>query len=109
MNCLPLRLSFITVFLCCAYQLTAQTTSPAGKTDPDVLVFTDGEKLIGHLEKSIGNSVTFKSDMAGEITVDWSKVKELHSTQKFAVVKKDTKLEWRKQMNIPQGTIAVAD
>jgi hypothetical protein len=33
--------------------------------DPDVLIFTNGEKLIGHLKRSNGTAVTFKSDMAG--------------------------------------------
>jgi hypothetical protein len=89
--------------------LTAQTPAEVKKSEPDVLIFVDGEKLIGHLEKSIGDSVTFKSDIAGEVTVDWSKVKEVHSSQKFAVVKKETKLRWRKKMDIPQGTISVAD
>lgn len=92
-----------------ALELFAQSPATTEKTDPDVLILTDGEKLIGHLEKSAGNSVTFKSDMAGEVTVEWSKVKELHSSQTFAVVKKDTKLHWRHQMDIPQGKIAVAD
>lgn len=89
--------------------LSAQTSTPPSKPEPDVLIFNDGEKLIGHLERSIGNSVIFKSDMAGEITVDWSKIKELRSAQKFAVVKKNTKLRWRQETNdVPQGAIAVA-
>ena len=46
------------------------------KQDPDVLVFTDGEKLIGQLERATAETVTFKSDMAGEVTVEWSKIKE---------------------------------
>jgi hypothetical protein len=52
----------------------AQSASSPG---PDTLLFNDGEKLIGHLERSTDTKVTFKSDMAGEITVDWSKVQEL--------------------------------
>jgi len=89
--------------------LNAQTPAAAGKSDPDVLTFVNGEKLIGHLERSVGTSVTFKSDMAGEVTVEWSKIKELHSSQQFAVVKKDSKLHWHQPMDIAQGTISVAD
>ena len=109
MNTSSFRIFFGFVLLIGNQVLLAQTTTGNRGTDPDVLIFLDGEKLIGHLEKSIGNSVTFKSDMAGEVTVDWSKVKELHSGQKFAVVKKDTKLRWRQQVDVPQGTISVAD
>jgi hypothetical protein len=69
-------------FLLCAgvvttFNLYGQTsTSPAaGK---DVLIFTDGEKLIGHLESATSASVVFKSDMAGTVTVDWSKIQDFN-------------------------------
>src|SRR6202021_1625185 len=62
------------------------------KPDPDVLLFTDGERLTGHFVKSTGPSLTFKSDALGEITVDWSKVKELQSSVKVAVIPKGVKL-----------------
>src|ERR1700692_2696689 len=78
--------------------------------EPDVLIFTNGEKLIGHLKRSNGTSVTFKSDMAGEVKVDWSKLKELHSSQRFAVIKKD--LQIHKHLDpstIPQGVLTMAD
>lgn len=109
MNTSYFRIFFGVILLISSEILMAQTPTANKNTDPDVLVFLDGEKLIGHLEKSIGSSVTFKSDMAGEVTVDWSKVKELHSAQKFAVVKKDIKLRWRQRVDIPQGVISVAD
>lgn len=87
-----------------------QTTASSPKPGPDVLIFVDGERLIGHLERSTGGSITFKSDMAGEITVEWSKIKELHSAGKFAVVEKGMKLGWREDTSgIPQGTLSEAD
>ncbi len=91
--------------------VTAQTSSSAAKREPDVLLFTDGEKLIGTLERSDGNSVVFKSNMAGEITVDWSKIKELHSLQHFAVAKKGVTFgRGQKDVaDVPQGTVSMAD
>ena len=78
--------------------------------EPDVLIFTNGEKLIGHLKRSNGASVTFKSDMAGEVTVEWSKIKELHSSQRFAVIRKDIKIHKHLDTStIPQGAITLAD
>jgi hypothetical protein len=35
----------------------------------DVLLFADGERLTGHFVKASGSSLTFKSDVLGEITV----------------------------------------
>src|SRR5258708_3294985 len=72
--------------------LRAQSPKPDTKPEPDVLIFTDDEKLIGHLVRTTGASVTFKSDMAGEITVEWSKIRELRTRQPFAVIQKNVKL-----------------
>jgi hypothetical protein len=78
--------------------------------EPDVLIFTNGEKLIGHLKRSNGTSVTFKSDMAGEVKVEWSKIKELHSSQRFAVIKKDIQIQKHLDPStIPQGALSMAD
>src|SRR5580704_12571262 len=78
--------------------------------EPDVLIFTNGEKLIGHLKRSNGASVTFKSDMAGEVKVDWSKVKEFHSSQRFAVIRKDLKINRHLDPStIPQGVLSMTD
>src|ERR1700729_2010880 len=85
---------------------------PAGqaKPDPDVLLFLDGERLTGHFVKSSGTSLTFKSDVLGEITVDWSKVKELQSSAKVAVLPKNAKLRQRADASsIPQGTLSMQD
>jgi putative salt-induced outer membrane protein YdiY len=89
--------------------LKAQTPSPT-KATPDELILVDGERLLGQFERSNGSSVTFKSDVVGEITIDWSKIKEFHSANQFAVVPKGVKFGRHKDgRNIPQGTISVAD
>ena len=73
-------------------------------------MFANGEKLIGHFESFIGGTAKFKSDTLGEITIDLSKVQELHTSEKFAVISKNMKLgRGDKDGNIPQGTITVAD
>ena len=56
----------------------ASAQTPA-KPEPDTLILNDGEKLIGHLVRSTGSSVRFRSDVLGELTVDWSKIQELHA------------------------------
>jgi hypothetical protein len=88
--------------------LAGLLTAPA-LVAQDVLVFTDGERLVGKLLRSNGASATFKSDVIGEITVDWSKVGELRSSQTFAVVPKNVVLGRNADASkIPEGTIAVA-
>ncbi len=80
------------------------------KPEPDVLLFTSGERLTGHFVKSTGSSLTFKSDALGDVTVDWSKVKELQTTAKVAVIPKGVRLHKRADAaNIPQGTLSVQD
>lgn len=103
-----LAVSLVWVGVAMSFHLYGQTGASTSKTEPDVLIFTDGEKLIGHLESATGSSVVFKSDMAGEVTVDWSKVQELHSSQKFAAIPKDVKLRRREDAaKVPQGTLAM--
>ena len=58
------RLTWMTM-ICGAAAFGQAGASP----EPDVLIFTNGEKLIGHLKRSNGATVTFKSDMAGEVKV----------------------------------------
>jgi hypothetical protein len=80
------------------------------KADPDVLLFIDGERLTGHFVKSTGSALTFKSDALGEITVAWSKVKELQSSAKVAVIPKGVRLRKPGDAGaIAQGTLLVED
>ena len=82
----------------------------AAKPQPDVLLFTDGEKLVGHVVSGTGSSLVFHSDMAGDVTVDWSKVKELTSSGKFVIAEKGMTFRKHDDLNkVPQGTISLAD
>jgi Protein of unknown function, DUF481 len=77
---------------------------------PDEIVFTNGDKLAGKFVKATGANVTFKSDALGDITVDWKKVKELHTSAEVAVVKKGVKLRKNGPTgDVPQGTLQEAD
>jgi uncharacterized protein DUF481 len=88
----------------------AQTPNSPSKADPDVLIFIDGEKLIGQLQRATGSSVVFESDMAGEVTVEWSKIRELRSSQRFVAIPKDVKLRRSEDVNtVPQGTVTMTD
>lgn len=116
MNCTPLintmfafqRAAIALFFL--VSMSSAGLHAQASKPEPDVVVFPNGEKLVGHFESFAGGSAKFKSDTLGEITIDLSKVQELHTSEKFAVIRKNVKLaKGEKDGQIPQGTISVTN
>jgi hypothetical protein len=90
-----------------ATPLRAQAKAPKPPAPaPDVIVFTNGDQLTGVLERGVGNSIVFKSDMAGEITVPLDKVKELHSSGSFAVLRKDVPVS---RKTVTPGTVLYGD
>jgi hypothetical protein len=98
------------IFLFSLATLLYAQNQPAPKPVPDTVVLTDGESLIGHFVRSTGATVTFKSDVLGELSIPWAKIKELHSAQRFAVVEKNIKLSRRSDVSkVPQGSISMAD
>jgi hypothetical protein len=104
----PRRWLRLWISLCCISRGLA--SGLLGQPAPDVLLFTDGEKLTGHFVKSSGAALTFHSDTLGDITVDWSKVKELTTSAKVAVIPKGVRI--RKPgdaAGIAQGTLAMQD
>ncbi len=70
-------------------------------------MFVNGEQLTGKLEKADGKTITFKSPMAGEITVPWTNIKTLHSSQTFAVLKPKQQLNRKDALTAaPEGIIS---
>ena len=84
-----LRLAAALVTSACLLAHTRGNAQAIPKARPDVIVFTNGDQLSGTLVRAVGKSITFRSDMAGEITVSLDRVKELHSSGSFAVLRKD--------------------
>src|SRR2546423_10067259 len=82
--------------------------SPAPEEKPDVVLLNSGETLLGVLESSDPEAVTFNSRGLGQITVAWTKVKELHSVKAFAVIPKSERLQNQSQaQSVAEGPIAV--
>jgi hypothetical protein len=107
LNKLPVRslpLFAVACFALATSIILAQDKAP--KPAPDTIVFTNGDQLTGTLERGVGNSIIFKSDMAGEITVSLDKVKELHSSGSFAVLRKDVPVS---RKTVTPGTVIYAD
>lgn len=92
---------------CAAAQTTPAKPTPA---PTDTLTFTNGDTLTGDLEQADADGVTFKSPVAGELTVKWDKIKELKSDKQFAVVARNQKLKRKTAASVvPQGTLSVAN
>jgi hypothetical protein len=77
------------------------------KEEADVLILSNGDTLHGKLVDAVEDKVTFHSDPLGDITVSWSKVRELHSSQNFAVLAKNAEL--KRKAAVPSGAIDVAN
>ena len=78
----------------------------AQANSPDTIIFTNGDKLAGHFVRATDSSVTFKSDALGNLTVDWSKVRELDTAGKVAVLRQGVKFKrHHTPLDIPIGTL----
>ena len=78
--------------------------------EPDVLVLSNGDTLHGKFVNEIGGKVTFHSDPLGDVILEWSKIKELHTGGSFAVIDKNVKIRGKKSAtSIPTGTIEVSN
>src|SRR3984957_5142711 len=107
----PLRLVLPTVLGLASVlsPLHAQTAAPAAAA-PDVIVFTNGDQLTGKLLREVNGSVTFHSDIAGDVTVTWDKIKSIHSGQQFAVVQQGQHVTRKTaDADIAQGAVQVQD
>lgn len=80
------------------------------KAPPDVIVFTNGDQLSGKFVRAVGDTVSFHSDIVGDISVEWSKIKELRTGQKVAVIEKSVQIKDHQiPASLPIGTVSVAD
>jgi hypothetical protein len=108
LNTLPIMLP-AGLGLAFAVPMQAQTPAAAAPA-PDVLVFTNGDQLSGKLLHEAGGSVTFHSDMAGDITVTWDKIKSIHTAQQFAVIQQGQHVTRKTaDADIVQGNVQVED
>jgi hypothetical protein len=100
---LPLVAMFI-------FFLSASSVFADDKPQPDVIVFSNGDQLSGKFIQAIGDTVTFHSDIVGDVNVEWSKVKELRTSKKVAVIEKNLQMKHHQlPANVPIGPASVAD
>jgi hypothetical protein len=92
------------------FSSTAHGADAPAKAGADTIVFKNGDQLTGKVLSAEGSNVTFHSDVAGDLKIDWSKIKELHTSQQFAVLKTGQKVDKKTpSSDIAQGNISVSD
>jgi hypothetical protein len=97
-----------------AHAATTSAAAAGKKSDsqpsPDTLLFLNGDRLSGRLIRAVGNDVVFHSDLVGDITVKWDKIKELHTGTRLAVLEKSVLAQHgHLPAGIPEGTLSVAN
>jgi len=55
----------------------------------DEVIFENGERLIGTLQRVEDNKLIFKSEIAGEVSVDISKIKGMYSERPLEILLDD--------------------
>lgn len=111
-RCLPSTLSTVVqAALVLAFTAPMYAQAPAAAAPaPDVLVFTNGDQLTGKLLREVAGSVTFHSDMAGDVTVTWDKIKSIKTAQQFAVIQQGQHVTRKTaDADIAQGNVQVED
>jgi hypothetical protein len=100
----PIRSVFLLVSLVFGLSLSSFAADPPRGTD--VIVFNNGDQLTGKFLHSSGDSLVFHSNIAGDVKVDWTEVKELRSTEQFVVIEKGKHLTPKSpNSDVPQGSI----
>jgi hypothetical protein len=79
------------------------------KPAPDVLVFMNGDRLSGKFLRVVAGTVSFHSDVLGDINVTWDKVREMRSSQKFVVLESNPGVHRQKVKQVPEGEISVSN
>ena len=80
------------------------------KAGTDVITFVNGDQLTGTVVSESGGAVMFHSDMSGDIKVGWDKIKSLHTSEAFAVIRSTDKLKvGQPAPQVPLGPLQVSN
>ncbi|MGB0122817.1 MAG: DUF481 domain-containing protein [Silvibacterium sp.] len=116
MHATPRRPSFLAAVLLALLTLpatslchAADSAKPAAPS-PDTIVLINGDQISGTFVNEVDGTVTFHSDILGDLSIPWDKIKELHTRTKVAVLQPNS-LPRRNKLptNLPVGTLSVHD
>jgi hypothetical protein len=76
----------------------------------DVLILANSDQLTGKLVSEANGKVTFHSDMAGDLSFTWDKIKSIHTSQKFAVIQQGQHVSLKTpDTDVAQGAVVIQD
>jgi hypothetical protein len=87
--------------------VTAQAAPQKPAHATDVLVLSNGDTLHGTFLRSVHGTVTFQSGPLGQLHISWSNIKELHTTQPFAVLKNSDTSRQIQSGQLPTGRLTL--
>lgn len=109
---IPFKRSLVLAAVLTAPAFSPQALSQAAGAEPKpaLTVLANGDQLPGKLLREADGAVTFHSDMAGDLSFTWDKIKSIRTTQKFAVIEQGQHISRKTpDSNVAQGTIAIQD
>ena len=107
---IPCKRALVLAAVFPAAALCPQALSQAAAPTADVLVLANGDQLTGKLLGEANGTVTFHSDMAGDLSFTWDKIKSIRTGQKFAVIEQGQHISRKTpDSNVAQGTITIQD
>lgn len=90
-------------------QVANSDQNPAA-ANSDVLILANGDQLTGKLLQEANGTVTFHSDMAGDLTFSWDKIKSIHTSRKFAVIQQGQKVSRKtSDSEVARGAVAIQE
>ena len=75
-----------------AFNLAVMAQEEPSAPLTDVVVFKNGDRLTGTVMRGVNDTIIFKSDAVGEVTISMDKIKELRSNGSFVVFKKNERI-----------------
>jgi len=80
----------------------------ATQSGPDVITFVNGDRMSGQLISLTGKGVVFRGAMVGEVTVEWSKIRDLHSDNGFGGITGNPTVATSLPQTVPPAPVAIA-
>ncbi len=79
------------------------------RPSPDVLILVNGDRITGTMLHSAGESISFHSDVLGDLQLKWNDIRELQTKTRMVILGRNTPARGKLALNLPQGTISVAN
>jgi len=112
-------LAALLLFLLPAAASATTTASPAAaagaakakppKPSPDTLTLVNGDRISGTLLHSVGDTISFHSDILGDLQIKWKDIRELRTNTRMVILGRNTPAHGKLALNLPRGTISVAN